>query len=398
MKQSFYGIFYAKTHSKYLSSFLSKCCYSLFIIKFFMRKLFIKNHPLAVKEEKAREIVEKVYPKPEYTMDIQAVPPDEKIDISVIIPIYNYRDIIESCIDSVLNQQTKYTFELILVDDGSTDGAAEIVDQYQNRKNVKVIHQKNAGIGGARNTGISHACGRYIMFADCDDYVHADFIETMLDEACRTNNDIVVCSYTLIKKKDGKILSEREIVCDENNIMGYKDPEDQIMNYQGLPWNKVYKREIFENVRYIPGFWYEDTITHFLLFRLCKSFSYVEKSLYDYMWYEGNFSHTQTKVSPKSLERYWLLEVMAEETKRVGLETDRGFYKVLLRHLGRVFYSGIHGFPEEVEQAAFLMGCALLRKYKPKDKTYHLTYMEKQLERALLEKNISKWALACQYQ
>lgn len=397
MKQDFYSKFYSQTHIKWISTFLAKCCYLLFLLKFTVQKLFLTNNPVVMEEKKAREIVNQVYSKPEYTIDARTVPVDEQIDVSVIVPVYNYKDIIESCIDSILNQQTKYTFELILVDDGSTDGAADIVDQYQNRKHVKIIHQQNAGIGGARNTGLNHACGKYIMFADCDDYVHADFIETMLNEAYHTNNDIVICSYTLIKKKDGKILSEREIVCDENNIMGYKDPEDKIMNYQGLPWNKIYKREVFKNVRYIPGFWYEDTITHFLLFRLCKSFSYVEKSLYDYMWYEGNFSHTQTKISPKSLERYWLLEVMAEETKRVALKTDRGFYKVLLRHLGRVFYSGIHGFPEEVEQAAFIMGCALLRKYKPTE-NYHLTYMEKQLEKALLERDISKWALVCQYQ
>ena len=322
---------------------------------------------------------------------------DNSIDVSVIIPVYNYKNLISDCIDSVLNQQTKYSFELILVDDGSTDGAAEICDNYANKDNrVVVIHKENGGIGSARNTGINNAKGKYIMFADCDDYVHNDFIETMLDEAYKTNNDIVVCGYNLVKKQKGQVVSKREIECSIHNLKGYKDSEDLIMNYQGLPWNKIYKREIFDEIRYIQGLWYEDTITHFLIFRKCKSFSYVNKAMYDYMWYENNFSHTQTKVVPKSLERYWFLEIMAEETERIGLPLDRGFYKVLLRHSGHLLYSGIYSFDEEVKNAVFFMACELLRKYKPNEK-YHLTYFEKILEKSLLSINISKWKLVSKY-
>lgn len=396
MRQDFYQVFYSKTHKKKLSEFLACFAYFLFIIKYNLKKIFTAKKVVSCSN--SREIVSKVYPKPEYDVDTTMTSVDNSIDLSVIMPVYNYKDIIPGCIESVLNQKTKYKFELLLVDDGSTDGAAEIVDTYADRENVRVIHQKNTGIGGARNKGINNAKGKYIMFVDCDDYVHDDFIECMLDEAYKTNNDIVICSFTLVKKKGGQVISQRDMVCSQNNLMKYKDTEDLIMNYQGLPWNKVYKREIFEKIRYVRGFWYEDTITHFLIFRLCKSFSYLDKSFYDYMWYEGNFSHTQTKISPKSLERYWLLEVMAEETERIGLNTDAGFYKVLLRHLGRVFYSGIYGFDKEVRNAAFIMGCELLKKYKPSSKTYHLTYIEKQLEKALLEQNISRWQLACQYQ
>ena len=395
MKQSLYGIFYSKLKNIRLSEVFARIAYLIVIVKFYLSNMFIKSN--IIQADNPRDIVSNIYPKPDYKIDINKdIKVDETLDVSVIIPVYNYKDLISECIDSVLNQKTKYNYEVILVDDGSTDGASEICDTYKKYDNIVVIHQKNSGIGGARNTGLNHAKGKYIMFVDCDDFVHSDFIEIMINEAYNTDNDITICGFSLIKKQKGKVVSSREMACSPNNIMGYKENEDLIMNYQGLPWNKVYKREIFDDIRYIQGLWYEDTITHFLIFRKCRSFSYVNKSLYDYMWYENNFSHTQTRIVPKSLERYWFLEIMAEESERIGLPLDKGFYKVLLRHSGRLLYSGIYGFEKEVKESAFLLASALLKKYKP-DGHYSLTFFEKKLEKALLERNLSKWENVCKY-
>lgn len=392
MKQDLYSIFFDKTKSKTISEILTKLAYLIFVILYIIKSLFSKRQIISCNNPE--EIVSKIYPKPNCTPEIVNLPINEEIDISVIMPVYNYKDIIESCIDSVLAQKTKYNFELILVDDGSTDGAALIVDNYAKLNNVKVIHKKNAGIGAARNTGLNNACGKYIMFVDCDDYVHDNFIETMLDEAYGTDKDMVVCSYTLVKKQDGRIISERNVACSSKNIMGYKDSEDFIMNYQGLPWNKVYKRSLFSNIRYMDGLWFEDTINRFLVFPKCHSSSYVDDSLYDYMWYEKNFSHVQGQHSPKSMDRYWIVEIMVEECKRIGGYSSTIIYKNILRHIGNFLYNDIKKFDQKVINATFIMACELLNQYKPKE-NYHLTYMEKQLEKALLTKNISKWKLVC---
>ncbi len=395
MKQDFYGVFYGKTKNAFMSEILSKILYLVYIFKFNFQKL--RTRSKIVLCDNPKDIISKVYPKPDYEISLEMKTVDDSIDVSVIIPVYNHKDLISDCFDSVLNQKTKYKYELILVDDGSTDGAAKICDNYAKKDNrVVVIHQKNGGIASARNTGINNAKGKYIMFADCDDFVHDSFIETMLAEAYKTGNDIVICGYTLVKKQKGKVISKREIECSIHNLKGYKDSEDLIMNFQGLPWNKIYKREIFSDIRYIQGLWYEDTITYFLIFRKCKTFSYVNKTLYDYIWYENNFTHSQTKVVKKSLERYWFLEIMAEESRRIGLSLDRGFYKVLLRHSGKILHSGIYSLDENIKNAVFFMTCDLIEKYKPKEK-YHLTYFEKKLEKALLGNNISKWELVSKY-
>ena len=395
MKQELYAFFYSKVKSVSFSIILTNVYYTICIFLYSIRAFFTKSH--IVNLDDSLEVVSNIYPKPNYTIEFSNEPIDAGIDVSVIIPVYNHVDAISNCIESVLNQKTNYRFELILVDDGSTDGASDICDDYKNNDDrVRVIHQKNSGIGGARNTGLNHAKGKYIQFVDCDDYVHDDFIETMLNKAYETNADIVICGYTLVKKQKGKTITKREILYSNKNLEGYKDPEDMIMNYQGLPWNKIYKREVFNTIRYIKGFWYEDTITHFLIYRICKSFSYIDKSLYDYMWYEDNFTHTQTKVVPKSIERYWLVEVMKDESERIGLPLDRCFYKTILRHFGRILFSGVFSFDEYIKEAVFVSASDFLKRYKPQEK-YYLTFFEKQLEKALLTRNIAAWELACKY-
>ena len=394
MKQDYFAFFYGKTHNIFISELFARILYAIYINKFHVQKLTIKNVICHI--DNAKATLSLIYPKPKYQIDLVNPPINPNVDISIIVPVYNYREVIPACIDSLINQKTKYQLEIILIDDGSTDGASDICDDYAARNNVKVIHQNNGGIGAARDTGLNHATGKYVMFVDCDDVVHDDFVEIMLDKAYHTGNDIVICGYNLIKKRNGKIISQREIECSSHNLMGYRDDEDLIMNYQGLPWNKICKREIYNDIRYLPGLWYEDTILHFLVFRKCKSFSYVNRALYDYMWYEKNFSHTQSKVSAKSIERYWFLEFMAEETRRVGLPLDRGFYKTLLRHCGARLYTGIHGYDENAEKAAFSLTCDMLREYQPQQ-PYSLTYFEKKLERALLSNNIGKWRFISQY-
>ena len=366
MQQEIYAIIYNKIRITWLTVIFCKIIYFLMIVKYIIKKRFvikqlkICNKPIS----SYRNTISKIYPKPKCIYEKSNIK-DIKYNISIIIPIYNYKNLISICINSVLNQKTKYKYEIILVDDGSTDGASEIVDSYYNRDNIVIIHQKNKGIGGARNTGINNASGEYITFIDCDDYVHEDFIEKMLNEAYEGKNDIVICGYTLVKKEGMSIKEKRDIIKSKYNLINYKSPNELIMNYSGLPWNKIYKRSLFENIRYIEGFWYEDTIIHFLVFPLCKKFSYIPISLYDYMWYEKNFSHVQNTSSPKSLERYWLLEILVDEYYNLGLTNQEVLYKILLRHMGNPLFSGVKDFSDEIKEAVINMAKALLDKNKP---------------------------------
>ena len=114
--------------------------------------------------------------------------------ISVIVPVYNIEHYIEECIKSILNQTFK-EFELLLVDDGSTDSSLNICRGYEKKDNrIKVIHKKNGGLSDARNVGIEKACGKYICFIDGDDFIANDTLENMYNLILKNNSQIAVCN------------------------------------------------------------------------------------------------------------------------------------------------------------------------------------------------------------
>lgn len=118
--------------------------------------------------------------------------------VSVIIPIYNAENYLKKCIESVLHQ-TLQGVEIILVDDGSTDGSGAICDQYSVFQNIKVLHQENKGLSAARNTGLDAATGDYVAFLDSDDYVDPEMYNEMYLTAKKENVDIVYCNYAVVK-------------------------------------------------------------------------------------------------------------------------------------------------------------------------------------------------------
>jgi len=115
--------------------------------------------------------------------------------ISIIIPVYNVEDYLARCLESILFQSFK-DFEVLLIDDGSTDGSGKICDAYaQNDTRIRVIHKVNGGVSSARNVGLNNANGQYISFVDSDDFVHPCFLEFLYNSIKSSKADISICDY-----------------------------------------------------------------------------------------------------------------------------------------------------------------------------------------------------------
>lgn len=397
MVYGFYFRFYKKFHNELFCSILAKIAYFLYCVFFWVKKIKRKKTKKIINVSKAKEIVNGVYPrldsKPVY--DNKAI--DSSVDLSIVVPVYNYVEIIKANIDAILNQKTRYNYELIIVDDGSTDGAGEVIKQYENNSKVKLIYQKNAGIGATRNTGINNAVGKYIMFVDCDDIVHDDIVETLLNKAYSNDYDMVMCAHDLSKEKNGQIFDIIPNIYPKYNLMGYKNG-DKIMNLAGLPWCKVYKRELWNNVRFFPGYWYEDTIIQFLIFTQCKNYTYIPKIEYEYKWYEKNFSHVQgNSANIKTIDSYWILVEILEQYKKSGLPINEQLYTLVLRHISTYYFGSINGLSEDIIEALFVLAKELFIEYKPNHKV-KLPYMLRQVEKAFDNNDIELWKLASCYQ
>lgn len=185
----------------------------------------------------------------------------EKPQISIIVPVYNVEKYLDKCLSSILSQ-TFTDFELILVDDGSTDGSGEICDRYaESDARVRTYHQKNQGQAVARNYAIRKAKGEYLGFVDSDDWIEPDMYGRMMLSAHEDNADIVICRLQTITEK-GSI--SKIIGYDSSHIMSRDQATSEILRDEmmpSFPVNKIYRRSLFEGVEFPPDRYFEDTAT-----------------------------------------------------------------------------------------------------------------------------------------
>ena len=179
--------------------------------------------------------------------------------ISVIVPIYNVKDYLIPCIESIINQ-TFTDLEIILVDDGSTDGCSEICDKYQEMDSrIMVIHKENEGLVSARKAGLKAAHGSYIAYVDCDDWIEPIMYEHMYQELCRQDADIVMCGRY---EDTGKISREvfhgiPEGRYGKEELINYVYPQmivgDDFFEWMIFPglWDKLFRRKCVEMFQYM---------------------------------------------------------------------------------------------------------------------------------------------------
>lgn len=178
--------------------------------------------------------------------------------ISVIVPIYKVEKYLRECINSVINQTYK-NLEIILVDDGSPDSCPDICDEYANiDPRIKVIHRENGGLSAARNSGIDICTGEYIFFLDSDDILDKDAIAFLYKKTIETKVDIAVCCFYYLYK-DSYIPKCTNVI--EAVVNGEQAFIDMLIMDYTFPcaWGKLYKRQIFQNLRYPENKLYEDT-------------------------------------------------------------------------------------------------------------------------------------------
>lgn len=180
-------------------------------------------------------------------------------EVSMIVPVYQVEKYIGQCIESVLNQ-TFQDFELILIDDGSKDDSGRICDFYAAKdERIRVIHTENRGAASARNTGLDLASGRYITFLDGDDYLADNMIERLHQVIEDSAYDMVVCDFLnlLPNKNDNFIVHLKERTVNGREVLEHLKNEKSYGVWT-VVWNKIYKREVLENLRFPDGKYFED--------------------------------------------------------------------------------------------------------------------------------------------
>lgn len=232
-------------------------------------------------------------------------------EISIIVPIYNMEKKLGRCIKSILKQSFK-NFELILVNDGSTDNSIKICKNYAKKDNrIVIIDKENEGVIKTRQRGVDESKGKYITFVDSDDYVHEKMLEKLYNEIINNSCDIVVCDYykTIGKIKKGykNKYFENEKLYDE-----YEIKSKLIASYlcgDGFPsslYGKLYKRELFDNIgEYSKNiiFFGDDLATNLEVFVKARKVKVIKDRLYYYA-YGGNTSRYMDCIFDDLIETF----------------------------------------------------------------------------------------------
>lgn len=223
--------------------------------------------------------------------------------ISVIVPIYNVEQFLRPCVDSILNQ-TYSNLQIVLVDDGSTDSCSTICDEYASQDDrIFVIHKSNGGLSDARNAGIDIARGSYITFIDSDDVIAVDMIEYLYALFRISNADISVCQRADIDEAGVDIAVHKKMLKEDYILSNNKACMRDFMlrNFIDVStWAKLYRLDLFCNIRYPKGRYHEDVFTTYKLIALSNIVAVGHQSKYYYRQRLGSI--TKQQFSPKHFD------------------------------------------------------------------------------------------------
>lgn len=254
--------------------------------------------------------------------------------ISVIVPVYKVERYLNKCIDSILNQ-TYRNLEIILVDDGSPDNCGRLCDRYAVLDSrVKVIHKENGGLSDARNAGLDIAKGDYIAFVDSDDYIDREMLQRLYDAMVDNNADMSICSIQMVDEHE-KQIGILPVIPGIYTGMQIIEEYDYFHGAFVVAWNKLYKRAVFENLRYDVGKIHEDEFIFHKIFAQCQIVVCIDCAYYYYLQRKGSIMAQRTQLDRmhqiEALENriVWLQKnsLVSQSVYRAVFELSRAFYQ-----------------------------------------------------------------------
>ena len=246
--------------------------------------------------------------------------------VSIIVPVYNAERTIGRCIESILNQEFQ-DFELLLVNDGSTDGSGALCDGYAEKDpRVRVIHKPNTGVSDTRNTALNEARGTYLQFLDSDDWITSDATSVLVRAAESTRCDLVISDFYRVV---GERVSQKGDI-DDDSLMTREEYAAHMMEnpadfYYGVLWNKLYRRSIVEqhHLRMDPQIsWCEDFMFNLEYIRYAETFRAVQVPIYYYVKTKGSLANQSLTISKTVKMKLMMFEYYHQFFKTVFDEAE----------------------------------------------------------------------------
>ena len=277
--------------------------------------------------------------------------------ISIIIPVYNVEQYIRRCLNSILDQ-TYSNYEVLIVDDGSSDSSVDIAREYEAADlRFNVFEKENGGQGSARNYGLARASGKYISFIDSDDWVHPEFLERLIHIMKMEHADVAMCNIQRVW--DDGIISKNVVGNTSSRVV--ENMEEFLKTASFVVWNKLYKRELFQDVWFPERIKYEDFACLPTVLIKAKRISIISDVLYNYYWRLGSTTNSNqhivdilkaqsiletsslSKEAPKLLTVYFVREVLGSYIRKIIQNRS------LIYEVDRIMSDGKHKYSDMLE-------------------------------------------------
>lgn len=322
-----------------------------------------------------------------------SIPPlsNNSYELSIVIPVYNSERHLVKCLNSIMNQNTHFSYEVICINDGSTDGSSDILKQFLSKNGDKMIvhHQENMGISKARNQGIVMARGKYIGFIDNDDTVSQDYVEKIMRVVKDTDADIVQTAFDLVYE-NGIRFKEKPI---KKALLREGDSVERYLIVSGYVWGGAIRKTLFSKLRFPENFWYEDMIMRVSLIRLAKIYATIPDMLYhktshssnaaDFLWKEGAI---------KNIDQYWLpTQIIKYQEETLNLPLDDCQYLCLLEQFSTSLWNRTHKLDSKLVKSLFVLAAEYVKKTAFNKELNDLE--SRATERVLRKKNYYAWVL-----
>lgn len=334
--------------------------------------------------------------QPTFKKDIPLLPEknhnylnDEYVELSIIVPAYNVEKYIDQCISSISSQNLTFTYEIIIVEDCSTDDTKNILEKIKLKyDNLKIIyHQKNGGLSEARNTALNNIKGRFITFVDSDDLLCNNILNQAMN-LIKKNSNIDVAGFkfhTFTTNDDIHNITnspdktQSSIITGLNNIYKVTD---------GYACGKIYHRKIFDNIRFPRGLCWEDGIILKIVMRRCTV--YADLGIVGYLYRKNPNSITHS-IKEKNLgyDHFYMINFCINEMKRLNLNIDTIFYKKIVEEATVFLNSRTFYLPDN--DLLFMFEKLIPILTNDSTEKIILTSRQNLMIKAMKNKNISAW-------
>lgn len=306
-----------------------------------------------------------------------------KTQLAIVVPVYGVERYIRQCIQSLLDQETGYQYQVIIVNDGTLDKSIEMISDLLSDERIVLINQENQGFSGARNAGLDRVNAEYVTFVDSDDFVPSNMVESLLQAAYTQEADIVVGGYRYYYEKSGR---ERSVCPSAGEV-------ENCYDVYGLTAGKVFRTELFRRIQFPPGYWFEDTIMKHLIYPGAKKIYGITDPVYIYRLRAGSISET-FYGKPKSLDSTWITCQMLCDRKKLGLPSEERYLACFLRQLS-LNYQRENAVNEEVKRQVFFWMAALIHTEFAGCSGQYLTGALRKLYEALLHYDYRAYCRLC---